>query len=430
MKERPAALNLVWLLLVVSAVVAAAYTARMDAVTEAVFSAARDAVTFAIGLVGALALWLGVVRVAELAGLMATVARGIRPLTTRLFPTVPPEHPAMSAMVLNLSANALGLGNAATPMGLKAMIELERLNPQPGTATDAMCLFLAINTSSVTIVPITVMAVRSSAGASNPAAILVPTLLATICSTAVAVLMARLLARRRRGDVPAPSAEAGAALSETTDEATTALSPPGWAGRALAWLVVLALLAALPYRAFQGEAIGPLATELITTWLVPLLLVGLLLHGYLRGVRVYEAVTEGAREGFRVAVRIIPFLVAIFVAIRMFRASGAFDAVTTVLDPALSPVGLPSEVLPLALLRPLSGSGALAVLGELVATAPDSFSAFLASTMMGSTETTFYVLAVYFGAVGIRRTRHALPAALAADAAGIVAAIAFCHLLY
>lgn len=444
MQERPAAINLVWLVMAVTGVVAAAYTARMDVLTDTVFDAAKDAVTFAIGLAGALALWLGIVRVAELAGLMRAIARRLRPLMRRLFPSIPADHPAMSAMVMNLSANAMGLGNAATPMGIKAMVELERLNPRPGTATDDMCLFLAINTSSVTLVPVTVMAIRASGGASAPAAILLPTLLATICSTTVAVLAAKLLARRSRARTPEPNPETSPAAAddpaptEPEDPPAVAevapgpppLSPPGLLGRGLAWILILALGAAIPVRLAGGDSPGELARELMSAWLVPLLLAGLLLHGYLRGVRVYEAVTDGARDGFRVAVRIIPFLVAIFVAIRMFRDSGAFDTVTAVLDPALAPVGVPSDVLPMALLRPLSGTGAQGVLSEIVSNAPDSFSAFLSSTMMGSTETTFYVLAVYFGAVGVRRTRHALPAALVADAAGIAAAVVFCHLLY
>jgi spore maturation protein SpmA len=452
--QRPSAINVVWLLLVLSAVVWAAWAGTMEAATDGAFAAAKDAVTLAMGLVGALALWLGVVRVAEEAGLMRAIARGLRPVMRRLFPDVPDGHPAHSAMVLNLAANALGLGNAATPLGLKAMMELDRLNRQPGTATDAMCLFLAINTSSVTLVPVTVMAVRAGAGASSPGAILVPTLLATLCSTAVAIATAKLLARRRplvrptgaaggHEEAPPPAgaevfgaASAGGAPQDASDggegsaDAPDRGRRPGWVGRGLVWLLVLAVVAALPARIAAGEDPTALLAEVGRAWLVPLLLAGLLTYGWLRGVRVYEAAAAGAKEGFAVAVRIIPFLVVIFVAIGMFRASGALGAATTALAPVTDPLGLPPDVLPLALLRPLSGSASLAWMTDVVRQAPDGFSAYLASTMQGATDTTFYLLAVYFGAVSVTRTRHALPAALLADATGVAAAVGFAHALF
>ena len=421
----PSALSTVWLALVGGSIVAAAWTGRMEPLSDAVFASASSAVTLAIGLVGTLALWLGVVRVSERAGLMAALARLVRPLMVRLFPDIPAEHPAMSAMVMNLSANALGMGNAATPLGLKAMAELDRLNPAKGTATDAMCLFLAINTSSVTLVPITVMAARAAAGADNPAAILVPTLLATLCSTAVAILAAKLLARRHRKPLVPPEAP----LSEPNAAPAPSPARAGLGTRIFGGALLVAFLAAIPYRLWTDEAPATLATEMLSWWLLPTLLGGLLLHGWLHGVRVYEAVTEGAVEGVRIAIRIVPFLVAIFVAIGMFRASGAFDALVGVLEPALGLLGLPADVLPVAILRPLSGSGALAATTEILHQAPNGFSAFLASTMQGSTETTFYVLAVYFGSVGIRRTRYALTAGLLADAAGVLSALLFCHLL-
>ncbi len=369
---------------------------------------------------------------------MTIIARTIRPLMVRAFPGVPPDHPAMGAMILNLSANALGLGNAATPFGIRAMQELDRLNPHKGTATDAMVLFLAINTSSVTLLPTGVIALRAAAGSHDPAGILPTTLFATICSTTVAVIAA--FAYRRFAPVPttvpppsagpadaaADAAEAGFAEAEggsVVDDAALAetVAYPGW----VTSLAFAAIFAFVPVTILYGRAISP--------WIVPGLMVGLLGFGVARRVRVYEAFVEGARDGFQVAIRIIPYLVAILVAVAMLRASGALELAVAALGKVTGPLGLPAEALPMALLRPLSGSGAYGVLASIIndpAIGPDSYTGYLVSTFQGSTETTFYVLAVYFGAVGIRRVRHALAAALTADLAGIVAAVAICSALY
>ena len=446
MKKRPAVMNGVWFFLVLVSVTVAAYTGKMQEVVDASFESAKSAVTLAIGLVGAMALWLGLMKVAEKGGLLLLVARAIRPAMVRLFPRIPPEHPAMSAMVMNISANALGLGNAATPMGLKAMMELDRLNPVKGRATDAMCMFLAVNTSNVTLLPLGVMAVRASAGSAQPAAIIVPTLLATLCSTVVAVIAARFLAKTSKDPDPVqadletgmPDATPAATAApvepnpeaNTPGEETTDHSGPGPLGRWVCWGFLAAFLAGLLLRFVQADSMLETGKEVLSFWLLPMIMGGLLVFGYLRGVGVYEAATEGAKEGFQVAIRIIPFLVMILVAIGMFRASGAFDIMVRILSPAISLIGMPAEALPMALMRPLSGSGAFGIMSEVVSQAPDSFGAFLVSTMQGSTETTFYVLAVYFGSVGITRTRHALSAALLADATGVLAALAFCHLFY
>ena len=435
---RPSAINAIWLFLILIAIVVAAWTGKMGETTQASFDGAKDAVTLAISLVGAMTLWLGIMKVAEVGGLMRLVARALRPIMVRLFPDVPPEHPAMAAMILNMSANALGLGIAATPMGIKAMQELDTLNPEKGTATDAMCLFLAINTSNVALLPLGTIAVRAGAGAANPAAILVPTILATACSTAVAIVVAKTLARRS----PMPRVTAGSA-SATGGEAPEApvaakpetLSPPGRIARMAGVAVLLALLLAIPYRLFLRIGAGSSlldrdALTAATQWLIPIIMVVLLLFGFLRGVKIYETLTDGAKEGFEVAVRIMPFMVAIFAAIAMVRASGALDAFVGLLGPLTSPLGMPAEALPMALLRPLSGTGAFGFMAEAVRHDPNGFVAFLTSVMQGSTETTFYVLAVYFGSVAIRKTRHALTAGLLADAAGIVAAVLFSRLFF
>jgi spore maturation protein SpmA len=434
MKQKPSAINIIWLAMVVLATVTAAYTGKMDALTKASFESAKDAVVLAIGLIGPMALWLGIMKVAEAGGLMQIIARRVRPLMVRLFPEVPHDHPAMSAMIMNMAANALGLGNAATPMGIKAMQELEKLATEKGTATNAMCLFLAINTSCVTILPLGVITVRAAAGSTNPASIFIPSLIATCCSTLVAITMAKILAAREHE--PAidreQQAKAGQPLLEpnAAPETMSELVPPGPAGRIFIWLMIAAFLGGIGYQlSMSSEPFAFSATSLnaLSSWLIPMLISGLLIFGYLRGVKVYEALTDGAKEGFSTAVRIIPFMVAIFVAIGMFRASGAMEIMITILSPVTTAMGMPAEALAMALMRPLSGSGAFGLMSEIVNQGPNSFLADLVSVIQGSTETTFYILAVYFGAVGIRRTRHALPAALCADAAGIIASVLVCN---
>ncbi|MEW6501496.1 MAG: nucleoside recognition domain-containing protein, partial [Thermodesulfobacteriota bacterium] len=357
-------------------------------------------------------------------------ARGMRPLMTRLFPDVPAEHPAMSAMIMNLAANVLGLGNAATPMGIKAMQELDKLSAEKGTATNAMCLFLAINTSSVTLLPLGVITVRAAAGALNPAAIVLPSIFATTCSTVVAILVAKLLAKP---DLTVAPAAASAAEEAPAEAAEAVLTPPGSAGRIFVGVVVGLFLGGILFQWWNAPA-APLfsiaTVNTVSAWLIPLLIAVLLLFGYLRGVKVYEAATEGAKEGFSTAMRIVPFMVAIFVAIGMFRASGAMDIMVAALSPLTERVGLPAEALAMALLRPLSGSGAFGFMSEITRQAPDSFLAALVGVIQGSTETTFYVLAVYFGSIGVFRTRHALPAALCGETAGLIGALFICHLWF
>ena len=434
MQQKASVINIIWLSLVVLATVTAAYTNRMDALTKASFESAKDAVVLAIGLIGPMALWLGIMKVAEAGGLMRIVARRVRPLMVRLFPDVPHDHPAMSAMIMNMAANALGLGNAATPMGIKAMQELEKLAPEKGTATNAMCLFLAINTSSVTLLPLGVITIRAAAGSASPAAIFIPSLIATTCSTIVAIVAAKMLARKNGGQKLAAAQETyETAETEIEICAEPELFPPSATGKCFIWLLVAVFAGGAVYQ--LSSATEPLTFSAdslnnLSSWLIPALISGLLIFGYLRGVRIYETLTDGAKEGFTTAMRIIPFMVAIFVAIGMFRASGAMDILVAVLSPLTTAVGMPAEALAMGLLRPLSGSGSFAFMSEIIKQSPDSLLSAMVSVIQGSSETTLYVLAVYFGAIGIRRTRHALPAALCGETAGLIAAVTVCNLWF
>lgn len=426
-------------MMIVSATVVAAFNGTLAEVTKASFEAAETAVTLAIGLIGGMALWLGLIQVVEAAGGMRAIARLIRPVMIRLFPDVPAYHPAMSAMVLNMAANALGLGNAATPMGLKAMTELDKLNPHKGIATDAMILFLAINTSSVTLIPIGVITIRASSGADNPAAILLPTLFATVCSSLTAIIVSKWCARRQSISDSNPDLNSIeiAATDETeepvTEEQLENRYPPSKISQFIFISLIVAFSVALIHQMSQTPLQSIISTqtfEQVSSGIVPVLICGFLLFGYFKGIPVYETVTEGAKEGFKVAIRIIPFMVAIFVAIAMFRASGALNIIAALLSPLTTPIGLPTEALSMAFIRPLSGSGAFGLMSEIVEKDPNSFLANLVSTMQGSTETTFYVIAVYFGSINITNTRYTLLAALSADIVGLISAVMICHLVF
>jgi spore maturation protein SpmA len=411
--------------------------APMALLTDEMIGAAKASVELAIGLVGVMALFLGLMKVAEQGGLLTIIAKTVRPLMTRLFPEVPANHPAMGAMILNISANVLGLGNAATPFGIRAMQALDTLNPHKGTATNAMVLFLAINTSSVTLLPTGVIALRASLGSLEPAAIVPTTLVATIASTCIAILAAKTLQRffpatpaePAEQDDPGDTSAADTPAADTPEAPPPAPEMPAEADETyplhVSLLVLLGIAALVPLTVIYGREISP--------WIVPLIMVGLLGFGMAKGVRIYEAFVEGAKDGFQVALRIIPYLVAILVAVAMFRASGALEALVSALAVVTDPLGLPAEAVPMALLRPLSGSGAYGVMTSIMqdpATGPDSYVGMLVSTLQGSTETTFYVLAVYFGAVQVRRIRHALAAGITADVAGVVAAVAIVGLLF
>ncbi|MBF0108343.1 MAG: spore maturation protein [Magnetococcales bacterium] len=401
--------------------------APMELLTSAMVDTAASSVTLALGLVGVMALFLGLMKVAEKGGVLILLARLIRPLMVRLFPDVPPEHPAMGAMIMNMSANALGLGNAATPFGIRAMNELDRLNPHKGTASNAMALFLAINTSSVTLLPTSVIALRASVHSNDPAAILPTTLFATFCSTLFAIIAVKGL--QRFFPLPHALAQSSAKSPEPTTVATVEDSSFTETGQGVSpWVSMVALLGlvgTIPLTIAYGRTLTP--------WIIPGLMVSLLVFGLWRRVAIYESFVEGAREGFDVAVRIIPYLVAILVAIGMFRASLAMDALVSWIAPWTTPWGLPAEALPMAFLRPLSGSGAYGLMTSILqdpAIGPDSYTGMLVSTIQGSSETTFYVLAVYFGAVGVSRMRHTLAAALLSDVVAVIASVAICTWLF
>jgi len=415
----------------------------MGKVGNAMLDRAKEAVmVIVLPLIGGMTLFLGAMKVAEAGGLMTVLARLIRPIMVRLFPEVPPDHPAMGAMILNMSANALGLGNAATPFGIRAMEQLDSLNTHKGTATNAMALFLAINTSNVTILPTGVIVLRAISGSSDPGGILVTTLFATICSTTVAIIAAKTYQRFTPtvSQAHAAAIQAGDVDAEDHgDDDLQSAAPqaeplPDAASEAYPWwvsaLVITALLSVVPLAVFPVTRPWVEAT---IPWIIPTLIAGLLSYGFFKGVPVYETFVAGAKDGWNVAVKIIPFVVGILVVISMLKASGAMEAFTSLIGPVTSMVGLPAEALPMALLRPLSGSGAMGVMIDTIsdpAVGPDSYTGYLVSTFQGSTETTFYVLAVYFGAVGIKRVRHSMAAALTADFAGVVAAVVICSLLY
>ncbi|HXG48963.1 MAG TPA: nucleoside recognition domain-containing protein [Methylomirabilota bacterium] len=442
-----AMLNYIWLALVVLAALVGGFGGRMKETVDGAVTGAESAVTLAVGLVGIMALWLGLMRLAEKAGLVQRVAAWLRPVLRRLFPDVPAEHPAMGSMLMNIAANMLGLNNAATPLGLRAMRDLETLNPHPGTATNAMCTFLAINTSSVQLIPMTAVAILAAKGSANPSAIIGTAFLATVCSTAAGIAAVKLLEKLPlfrlatassgtvRGSSPPPMGE------DQAPPAIAAAPMPRWGlpvlllfGSCFVWFALVLTWPEVAGRAPSAEApphVAVRAVNALSLLAIPFLIAFFPLYAALRRLPVYEVFIEGAKEGFHVAVRIIPYLVGMLVAIGMFRGAGGVDLMTRALRPMLEGVGFPAELVPMALMRPLSGSGSLAILSDLAQThGADHILSRMAATILGSTETTFYVIAVYFGSVGIDRTRHAIPAGLVADAVGIAASVIICRLAF
>ena len=454
-------LNWIWLGLVVLSILLGAASGQLGEVTTAAFDACKTAVvTLALPLAGIMALWLGVMRLAEQSGLVNLLAGALRPIMRWLFPDVPVSHPAMGSMVMNMAANMLGLANAATPLGLRAMQDLEKLNPRPGVATNAMCTFLAINTSSIQLIPATTVGILSAAGAVNPTSIIGTAFMATVCSTAAGIIAVKSLERLPYFALPKAKATGEeSALSDEGRPEEGRAAPLASTWKILLLLVLCVFAALFVIIAFFPTAFENLANsvrsflsvadpfafppewsgkhwlarsvEAISLLAIPFILAMFPLYAAARRVPVYEEFVEGAKEGFQVAIRIIPFLVAILVAVGMFRAAGGVDLLARLLSPIFQPLQFPPELLPLVLMRPLSGSGSNGIFAELVkAHGPDSLIAKMGATVMGSTETTFYVIAVYFGSVAIRRTRHAVAAGLIADLAGVIASVVICNLVF
>lgn len=366
----------------------------------AMFSLSKTAFEIAIGLTGVLALWLGIMRIGERSGFIDLLTKGLTPLFAKLMPDIPRNHPALGAMVMNISANALGLDNAATPLGIKAMQELQKLNPFKDTASNAQILFLVINTSAVTLFPVTIFTYRAQMGAANPTDVFIPILIATYASTLIGLL-------------------AVAAVQKINLWDKVILSYLG--GFTLLIVALLGYFANLSQAEMLSQS--ALISNVILFSLVMLFIAGAIV----KKVNAYEAFIEGAQEGFTTSIKIIPYLVAMLVAIGVFRASGALDLLAGAIRHVVLSLNLDDrfiDALPTALMKPFSGSGARAMMVDTMqAYGADSFSGRLASIVQGSTETTFYVLAVYFGSVGIKNIRHAAGCGLIADFAGIITAI-------
>lgn len=438
-------LNYIWLAFILIAVIVGGINGKFDVMTKGAFETAESAVMkIALPLVGIMAIWLGIMRLAERSGLVQVLARVLRPILRWLFPDVPADHPAHGAMVMNMAANMLGLGNAATPLGLRAMALLNQLNPRPGTATNAMCTFLAINTASIQLIPTTAIGILAITGSVNPTAFVPAAILATIIAQASGITMAKILERLPAFRLqPVSMEESAAAETETTNaeqvevEKINPAPLTPWKLAVLAgffgffaWLFVqYTFINPSAEIAQKGPFLGPLLVFAMIA--VPFLLSFFPLYGALRGVSVYEQFVDGAREAFNTGTRIVPFLVAMLVSIRLLREAGVVDAVTKALSPALGAIGFPADLLPMVLMRPLSGSATQGIFVDLVKqVGPDSLTGRIAATIYGSTETTFYVLAVYFGSVAIKRARHAVLAGLTADMVAVIASVAICRAMF
>lgn len=406
-------LNRVWLAFFITALMAigvqliAGHIEVLSKAVEALFASAKLAAEIALGLVGVLSLWMGLMRVGEKAGVVGAIAFVFEPLLRRLMPDVPKGHPAFGSITMNLTANILGLDNAATPLGLKAMQDLQSLNPVKTVATNAQILFLVLNTSSVTLVPVTVFLYRAQQGAAVPADIFLPILLATSASTLAGLLIVALVQR--------------ISLFNSVMLGYGALILSGLVASGF-YLMTL-----------SAEAIGTVSTAMGNGILLLLVFSFVIVAG-IRKVAVYDEFIEGAKAGFSQSIQLIPYLLAMLLAIGLLRASGALDYLLQLIASGVGLLGFDTrfvDAMPTALMKPFSGSGARAMMLETMSHhGVDSFAGRLAAIFQGSTETTFYVLAVYFGSVGIRHGRHALACGLAADFAGVCAAIAVCYWFY
>ena len=376
-------------------------------IMEASFTSAEQAFKISIGLTGILSLWMGLMKIGERGGVIQFFGRLISPLFSRLFPGIPKGHPAMGSIFMNVSANMLGLDNAATPLGLKAMQELQSLNDKKDTATDAMLMFLVLNASGLCLMPIGVMMYRSQCGAANPTDVFIPIMIATFLATLVGIIALCLKQRINILDRVIISWIGGLTL---------------FIGSVIGYLSTLPEEKVAEYSSFAAN------------FLLFSLIIGFLAAGFRKKVNMYDSFIEGAKEGFKTAVMIIPYLVAVLVAIGMFRASGAMGVITDWITSAVSALGIDAEwvgALPTALMKPLSGSGSRGMMVDVMNTyGADAFVSRVASCLQGSTDTTFYILAVYFGSVGVKKTRYAVPFALLADVVGSVSAILVAYFFF
>ena len=376
-------------------------------IINSTFSSSKTAFEISLGLTGVLSLWLGIMKVGEKGGVIAMFSRLLSPIFSKLFPDIPKGHPVTGSIFMNLAANMLGLDNAATPLGLKAMEGLQELNPKKDSASNPMIMFLVLNTSGLTLIPISIMVYRAQMGAAQPTDVFVPILLATFFSTIAGIIAVSIYQRINL-------------LNRAILLFLGGMS-----------LVVAGIIYA--FSTLSRTQIDVYSTTIANVFLF-IIIIGFIVAGIQKKVNVYDAFVEGAKEGFSTAVRIIPYLVAILVAIGVFRASGAMDYLIGGVKNLVKLCGINSDFvggLPTAIMKPLSGSGARGLMVDAMTTyGADSFVGRLACIFQGSTDTTFYILAVYFGSVGIAKTRHAVPCGLIADAAGIISAIFICYLFF
>lgn len=406
-------LNYIWISFFLVAFVMALYqlcmgnTEVFPAIMDSTFESAKTAFEISLGLTGVLTLWMGIMKIGEQGGLVNVLARVLSPLFTRLFPEVPKGHPVFGHIFMNLSANMLGLDNAATPLGLKAMEQLQELNPHKERASNAMIMFLVLNTSGLTLIPVSILAYRAQMGAANPTDVFIPILLATTVATMAGIIITSLYQRIRLLNFTILSALLLLCLMVS----------------GMVWLSLVV----------SRETLNLWSTSLANVLLFGII-IAFIVVGLVRRVNVYEAFIEGAKGGFETAVRIIPYLVAILVSIGVFRASGAMDIVIGGLSRAVEWCGGNADfvaALPTAIMKPLSGSGARGMMLDAMQTyGADSFVGRLSCLFQGATDTTFYILAVYFGSVGIRNTRHAVSAGLLTDLVGVAAAILIAYLFF
>ena len=447
-------LNYIWLALIVLAVLIGGFQGNLGAVGDAAVDKAKYAV-YPLGatLLAVMTLWLGLMRLAEKAGLINRLGLLLRPLLRLLFPDVPPNHPALGAIVLNVSANILGLNNAATPLGLRAMSELDKLNPRPGIATNAMCMLLAINTASITLIPVTAIGFLVAAKGKDPFVIIGTSLAATAITQLCGICACKLLERtswsRRQLESAPVSRETAAAPAKSASEGSEVQASAERADESLPWVpgskwilaafagIFIGMTLAFGFPELDGVAPAPevarhwwpirLVNQL-STEVLPWLILLFPLYAMLRRIPVYEQFVEGGKEAVQVILRILPYLVGMLVAVGMFSAAGGMDLIKMVLSPVTNAFGFPADLVPMAVIRPFSSAAAQGLLADLIQKhGPDDILALMAATFYGCSETTFYVIAVYFGSVGIKVSRHAILTGLISDSIQPIAAVIVCR---